>query len=289
MFGITRKLALVLAVPVALGGGYAGWKLLGGGEIRPPAPQGLMAVVAEEALADLGARVAFDASIKQVIFPDLPGDPTGHLSLRLREILEQRQMFKVQPIRLEDEARAGVGGRLQELAADVLNRALEPEKARELAKLKQVDGTLRGQVFERIDDQEQAALGLRLSLVDLEGQERWALETRRTEPKRLTSLPYFRLWMGAWSLPGRMVSWLIFCVVLPLVLSPLVKSVLRRERNGSTAALLAALAALDTALAAALAGLPAPAFLTALAFVAVFAVAAGLSYVVVSTVHEVLA
>ena len=132
-------------------------------------------------------------------------------------------------------------------------------------------------------------MGLRLSLVDLEGQERFVLETRRAAPKRLTSLPYFRLWMGAWSLPGRALGWLAFSVALPLLLWPVVKSVLRRERNGSTAALLALLAALDTALAAALAGFPAPALLTGLAFVAVFAVAAGLSYFVVSAVQEGLA
>jgi len=241
---VFSKWALLAGIAVAC---WQGWTVL---RPKPWAPDEL-----QKAAADNVCRRAAQAipprlgGVEKIVVLRLAGhDDDGYVTARLGECVQKAGGYSV----LHETF---VSNLMRELKIDRKGVSTLEEAVAAGRKIG-VSGVIFGDVPEFRRDEASASirLNIRLARVDT-AQSLFAESFTQTEPPSPASIAGVRKSVNATSVVKRILVWLAFAAIVPLLLIPVLKRFLERESNAVNLALLVALTLLDLVLAFFLCGL----------------------------------
>jgi hypothetical protein len=176
----------------------------------------------------------------QLLVLPFPGDIRDRVQAAVVEAVEERGLARVvDPETFKEKAASESDW--GSLVKDVLGLGPElPEKAREFLKRHALPGVLLGEAGVK-ETESDGSVSLRLRIYDTAGATIYDGTVKRVYKKSLFSWAYLRSRILGVSLAWRLLGWLLFLIVLPLVLSPLLMRRLKRESNVANGITLAGL------------------------------------------------
>lgn len=280
VFGRVRSILfskwMLLAGLVAVA--WQGWQVV---RPKPWAPNELQQAAAERVCWQAAEAIpAGLPDIEKIAVVRLGGrDVNGYISKKLAECMHQLGRYEV----LHETF---IGKLMRELGIDEhpVTRLDEAVKA---GKQMGVSGVVFGNVPEFTSDQHSASVRLNLRVANVKtGEAVFADSFAQREPPSPASLEGIRHSVLATAVIQRVIIWLAFAVLLPLVLVSFIKHLLTKESNAVNFAMLAGLTLADLAVAFLLCGLVVLTWLPGLAIVAAAVAGGAYNYWVCSRLEE---
>ena len=227
--------------------GYQAWTVVRPG---PWEPDELQAKAAERVCRAAAEAMPKDLSgLAKIAVVRLGGrDTDGYVTGKLAECIQKCGRYDVLHETLKGNVKKQLG--IEEKPVTTLERAVEVGKELD------VSGVVFGEVsqFERSEDSARIRLEMKVANV-ADGKIAFAGSFGQEEPPAGTSSERTREAINTTSVVKRLLVWLAFAAILPLLLVPIIKHFLARESNAVNLALLIALTLADLALAYVLCGL----------------------------------
>lgn len=221
----------ILALVVIALAAFGVWQLLPKGESVPdlgPFMQPILEWTADEAVDAVPRQGVPD----QLLVLPFPGDVRERGQAAVVAAIEDRGLSRV----VDREAfkeKAAAEKDWATLFKDILGLEPKlPDKAQEFLQRHALPGVLMGEATIAETDAE-GGVTLRLRIYDTLGKLMHGGEAKRVYAKSLSSWPYLRSRILTISLAWRLLGWLLFLLLLPLVLSPILTRRLKRESNAT--------------------------------------------------------
>ena len=209
-------------------------------------------------------------------------DTDGYVTAKLAECIQRRGRYDV----LHETFMGNVKKQLR-IEEDPVTTL---EKAVEVGKALDVTGVVFGEVSEFERDETSARIQLDMKVANVaDGKVAFAGSFGQEEPPAGDSSQRLRNTINATSAVKRVLVWLAFAAMLPLLLVPIIKHFLARESNAVNMALLIALTLADLALAYVLCGLDITGWIAGILLVLAVASAGIYNYWLCSTVERLRA
>ena len=274
-WGLPVKLLVVAGLVVAA---YEGWSVL---RPKPWAPNELQKSAADAVCWQAAKAIpAGLPGVSKIAVLRLGGrDADGYVTAKLTECIQRVGCYDVPSETLG-------GNVMKELGVDAkpVSALAEATKA---GKEMGVNGVVFGEVAELASDGTSASIRLDLRVANVQKNDVvFADSYRAKEPVTADAATGVRRSIQATGVVKRLLIWLAFATLLPIILIPMIKRLLEQESNAVNFALLLALTLADLALAYVLCGLAAFGWLPAVAVVGSVVAGGGYNYWLCSTIER---
>jgi hypothetical protein len=226
---------------------YEGWSVL---RPKPWAPNDFQKAAADAICWQAAKGIPAELpGITKVAVLRLDGrDADGSVTAKLAECIQRVGRYEV----LHDSF---VGNLMKELGIDAKPVSTLAEAAK-AGKRMGVSGVVFGEVAELASDEASASIRLDLRVANVErGDSAFGESFAAKEPPSAASVAGVQRSIRASSVVKRLLIWLAFAALVPIILIPIIKHFLEQESNAVNFALLVALTLADLALAYVLCGL----------------------------------